>query len=180
MVTANNHPPAKNSCHFTQLLSAVRFRIARSPLLRSGLYSAKTRLFVSFFDDDDDDWPYRSYCVESACNDVSSESLLLIRIEEEDGIEKALCWVHCDSLYTWKQAELFYGEQCVGPSEEVMHEIIEVFRNVFEFAVESNWTNEKRLEFYHLFPCEEFSTKEDVTYSIRICCSKICSIKILL
>ena len=111
---------------------------------------------------DEDDRPYWGYCVESACSDFTNESLILIRVEEEDGIERALRWVPRDSVYTREQAELFYDEQYSGPPEEVMWEIVEIFRDVFEYATVSNWTYEKRLEFYHSFPFEEMATREDV------------------
>jgi len=50
----------------------------------------------------------------------------------------------------------------VGPAEDVMHEIVALFRDVFEFVMESNWSYEKHLEFYHSFKFEEMSTKEDL------------------
>ena len=90
--------------------------------------------------------------MEWAVSEMNDESLMLMRIEEEDGIERTLRWVPRDSMYTFTQAKLFYGEQYVGPSEEVMREIVEVFRDAFEFALAGNWTYEKRLEFYHSFP----------------------------
>ena len=106
----------------------------------------------------ENDRPYWGYCLESACNDFTNEPLLLIRSEEEDGIERTLRWVPRDSMYTWRHAELFYNEQYAGPSEEVRREILALFRDVFEYAAESDWSYEKRLEFYHSFPCEKFST----------------------
>ena len=48
---------------------------------------------------DENDRPYWGYCVESACNDCTNESLLLIRSEEEDDMEKTLRWVPRDSMY---------------------------------------------------------------------------------
>ena len=111
---------------------------------------------------DENDRPYWGYCVESACNIFTNESLLLIRSEEEDGVERTLRWVPRDSVYTWRHAELFHNEQYVGPSEGVMREILALFRDVFEYAAKSDWSYEKRLEFYHSFPFEEMSTREDV------------------
>ena len=43
-----------------------------------------------------------------------------------------------------------------------MREILEVFRDVFEFAAAANWSHEKRLEFYLSFPFEDLTTKEAV------------------
>jgi hypothetical protein len=43
-----------------------------------------------------------------------------------------------------------------------MVEVLLVFCDVFEHAAESNWSYEKRMEYYHSFPFEEFMTKEDV------------------
>mmetsp|Transcript_18251 Transcript_18251/g.25955 ORF Transcript_18251/g.25955 Transcript_18251/m.25955 type:complete len:131 (+) Transcript_18251:51-443(+) len=48
---------------------------------------------------DEDDRPYLGHCVESPCNDVTNEALLLIRIVDEDGIERALRWVPRDRIY---------------------------------------------------------------------------------
>jgi len=94
-----------------------------------------------WFGFDEDDRPYWGYCVV-ACSDFTNESLLLIQVEEEDAIGRALSWVLRDSMYTWKQAELFYDEQYVGPSKEVMCEIVALFRDVFKFSTVINWTDE--------------------------------------
>mmetsp|Transcript_3681 Transcript_3681/g.5497 ORF Transcript_3681/g.5497 Transcript_3681/m.5497 type:complete len:89 (-) Transcript_3681:88-354(-) len=61
-----------------------------------------------------------------------------------------------------KQAQLSYQVLYEGPSEEVLNEILQVFRDVFEYAVKTNWSYTKRLEFYHSFPFEELTTKEAV------------------
>ena len=49
-----------------------------------------------------------------------------------------------------------------GPSEEVLQEILELFRDVFEFAMKTEWTYEKRIEFYHSFPFDELLTRKAV------------------
>ena len=37
------------------------------------------------------------------------------------------------------------------------------FRDVFEFALKTNWSYDKRIEFYHSFPFEELPTLRSVT-----------------
>ena len=78
----------------------------------------------------------------------SRETLVLMRSDEEAAAEKALQWIPLSKLYTMKQALLFYEVTDMGGStKEVMFEILEVFRDVFEYAVANNWTYHKRLEF---------------------------------
>ena len=62
-------------------------------------------------------------CVASACSVFSNDLWQLIWIEEEGDVEKTLCWVPHANLYTRQEAQLFYDEEDVGPSEEVMVEI---------------------------------------------------------
>mmetsp|Transcript_14017 Transcript_14017/g.20062 ORF Transcript_14017/g.20062 Transcript_14017/m.20062 type:complete len:283 (+) Transcript_14017:154-1002(+) len=111
---------------------------------------------------DECDRPFWGYCVESARVDNTNEILILIWSDEEDNIARALRWMPLTDLYTRKQAQLFYQVQYKGPSEEVMHEILQVFRDLFEYAAETNWSYEKRLEFYCSFPFEELTTNEAV------------------
>jgi hypothetical protein len=33
--------------------------------------------------------------------------------------------------------------------------MLQLLRDVFEYAVEGNWSYEKRMEFYHAFPFDE-------------------------
>ena len=54
--------------------------------------------------------------------------------------------------------KIFFNATYEGPSEEVMHAILHVFHDAFEFADDTNWSYVKRLEFYHSFPFEELST----------------------
>ena len=58
-------------------------------------------------------------------------------------------------LCTVKEAELSYQVPYKGPTEEVMHAILYVFHDAFEFAADTNWSYVKRLESHHSFPFEE-------------------------
>jgi len=136
-------------------------RIGRDLTLIANQQFSATGLYRRF-GFDEDGRPYWGYVVEWAFSEINDEPLMLMRLEERGGIEKTLHWVPRDSMYTFTQAELLYDEQYVGLSEEVMREIVEVFRDVFEFASASNWSYEKRMEFYHSFPFEEMLTREDV------------------
>jgi len=98
--------------------------------------------------------------VEAARLDDSLEILVLMRSDEEGTVDATLLWISLSKLYTRKQALLFYEvTDTEGPTEDAMYEILELFREVFEYAVETNWTYEKRMHFYHAFPFEELTTK---------------------
>ena len=98
---------------------------------------------------------------QAARLDDSSEILVLIRSDEEGTIDARLRWMSLSKLYTRKQALLFYEvTDTEGPTEDAMYEVLELFREVFECAVEKNWTYEKRMHFYHAFPFEELTTKD--------------------
>jgi hypothetical protein len=78
--------------------------------------------------------------VEAAHVDDSVEILVLMRSDEEASVDKALRWVPLTKLYIRKQALLFYDvADTERPSEDAMLEILELFRDVFEFAVEAIW-----------------------------------------
>ena len=112
---------------------------------------------------DELDRSFWGYGVEAARMDGSREILVLMRRDEEATIERTLRWIPLSKLYTRKQALLFYeATDTEGPTEGAMHEILELFREVFEFAVENSWSYLKRLEFYHAFPFEELTSKEAV------------------
>ena len=112
---------------------------------------------------DERDRPFWGYGVEAARVEDSREILVLMRSDEEAAVEMALRWIPLSRLYTRKQALLFYEvTDTEGPREEAMFEILEVFRDVFQYAVLDNWTYRKRLEFYHAFPFEELTSKEAV------------------
>eukprot|EP00590_Aulacoseira_subarctica_P008634 CAMPEP_0172425022 /NCGR_PEP_ID=MMETSP1064-20121228/29634_1 /TAXON_ID=202472 /ORGANISM="Aulacoseira subarctica , Strain CCAP 1002/5" /LENGTH=217 /DNA_ID=CAMNT_0013167585 /DNA_START=68 /DNA_END=721 /DNA_ORIENTATION=+ len=118
-----------------------------------------------FFGYDEMKRPFWGYGVESARARVGSgeEIIVLMRSDDQTNIDKALCWMPLGKLYTRKQARLVHQVlDTEGPTEGAMHEILELFRDVFECAVETSWTYEKRLEFYHSFPFEELSTREAV------------------
>ena len=50
----------------------------------------------------------------------------------------------------------------IGPSEEVLKEILELFRVVFEFVMKTEWSYEKLIEFYHSFPFEELPSRKAI------------------
>jgi hypothetical protein len=102
------------------------------------------------------------YCLEAAVVDMTNEILILFRNDETERIERTLCWLPLSALCTKKHAQAYYQVPYTGPSEEVVYEALQVFRDVFEQAAAKNWSYEKRLEFYHSFPFEEMDTKEDV------------------
>lgn len=93
---------------------------------------------------------------------ITNDIMVLIRSDEDDVNEKTLRWIPLPELAMRKQAQLSYQVLYEGPSEEVLNEILQVFRDVFEYAVKTNWSYTKRLEFYHSFPFEELTTKEAV------------------
>jgi len=101
--------------------------------------------------------------IEVAHVDNSSEIFVLMRRDEQSDVDKALYWMLLTDLYSRKQAYLFYQVlDTEGPSEAAMHESLQLFRDVFEYAVETRWDYETRLEFYHSYPFEELLTKEAV------------------
>ena len=56
-----------------------------------------------------------------------------------------------------------------------MLEILEVFHDLFEFAVADNWTYYKRLEFYDAFPFEDYIQRSgDGISSSSFWISRIC------
>jgi hypothetical protein len=112
---------------------------------------------------DELDCPFWGYGVEAARMENSRDILVLMRSNELATVEKTLRWVPLSKLYTRKQALLFYDvTDTEGPTEEAMFEILELFRDVFEYAVADSWSYHKRLEFYHAFPFEELTSKEAV------------------
>ena len=112
---------------------------------------------------DELDCPFWGYGVEAARMDNSRDILVLMRSDDLATVEKTLRWVPLSKLYTRKQALLFYDvTDTEGPTEEAMLEILELFRDVFEYAVSDSWSYHKRLEFYHAFPFEELTSKEAV------------------
>ena len=105
-------------------------------------------------------WGY--YCLEAASVPETREIFVLMRSDETASMERTLQWVSLSVMQTRKQVEHSGGVAYSGPSEEVMHAILHVFRDAFEFAVDTNWSYTKRLEFFHSFPFEELPTVEAV------------------
>mmetsp|Transcript_1187 Transcript_1187/g.1822 ORF Transcript_1187/g.1822 Transcript_1187/m.1822 type:complete len:141 (+) Transcript_1187:545-967(+) len=112
---------------------------------------------------EDPDQPVWGYCVESAQVDNPRDILVLMRSNGGRCHASKLQWMSMSKVYTRKHAHLRYGVvDTEGPAEDVMIEILQLLRDVFEYAVEDNWSYEKRMEFYHAFPFEDLSTKEAV------------------
>jgi hypothetical protein len=77
-------------------------------------------------------------------------------------VERTLRWVPLVEMHTREQAHSFYGASYEGPTKEVMHTILHVFRDAFEFAADTNWSYTERLELYHSFPLKELPTTDAV------------------
>jgi hypothetical protein len=107
------------------------------------------------------DCPSWGYCLESARVENSEEILILFRKDEEIHEERFLDWLPLSNFHTFEQA-MHYDVAHVGPTEEALQEILELFRDVFEFAMKTEWSYEKRIEFYHSFPFEELPTRKSV------------------
>mmetsp|Transcript_8696 Transcript_8696/g.12683 ORF Transcript_8696/g.12683 Transcript_8696/m.12683 type:complete len:186 (-) Transcript_8696:1246-1803(-) len=106
---------------------------------------------------------YWAYCVESACVDSSKEIFMLMRGNDVLTGASFLKWLPMSVAFTRKHAYLLFKViDTQGPSEDVMLEILQLFREVIEYAVVSGWSYERRLEFYHSFPFDELTTKEAV------------------
>ena len=102
------------------------------------------------------------YCLEAAHVNTTDEVLILFRNDEDEGMKRTLCWLPLSVLCTKRQAQSYYQVSHTGPSEEGMHEVLQIFRDVFEQATATKWSYEKRLEFYYSFPLDELKTAEDV------------------
>ena len=90
---------------------------------------------------DETDRPFWGYGVEAARMEDSVEILVLMRSDEKATVDRTLRWMPLSKLYTRKQALFFYQVMDTeGPTEEAMYEFLEVFREVFEFAVATNWS----------------------------------------
>ena len=102
--------------------------------------------------------PSWGYCLEYARVEETDENLILFRKDIEGDEEKSLSWVPISSFYTVEQIKL-YKVSYSGPSENVLQLLLELFRDVFEFAMKTNWSYEKRMEFYYSIPFEGLSTR---------------------
>jgi len=106
--------------------------------------------------------PSWGYCLESARVEDANEDLILFRKDEEIHEERFLDWVPLSSCYTLEQAKN-YDVSYAGPSEEILRSILELFRDVFEFAYRTHWSYDRRIEFYYSFPFEELPTLRSIT-----------------
>jgi len=114
----------------------------------------------------DSNYPTWGYCLEAARNEVTNEvQILFCSDEETTEEERFLDWVPLSSVYTRKQA-LAFDISYVGPTEDVVWEMLELFRDVFERAVRTSWSFERRVRFYHSFPFADLTSREAV-YAIR-------------
>jgi len=102
--------------------------------------------------------PSWGYCLESARVEGSDANFILFRQDKSRlHVGKVLDWVPLSNCYTAREA-FNYNVAYAGPSEEVLRLILELFRDVFEFALKANWSYERRIEFYYSVPFEELST----------------------
>ena len=115
------------------------------------------------FAHDEHGQPFWGYLVETAQVDSPREMHVLMRSNEGRACAAVLQWMPMERVHTRKNAQLLYkvvDADC--PDEDVVCEILRLLQDAFEYAVEDNWSYEKRMEFYHAFPFEELRTKEDV------------------
>ena len=101
--------------------------------------------------------PSWGYCLECARVGASENNLILFRKDKDVHEESSLEWIPLSDCYTTEQSrnhDVSYN----GPSEEVLHAILELFRDVFEFAFSTNWSYEERMKFYISIPFEELPT----------------------
>lgn len=112
---------------------------------------------------EDPDHPVWGYCVENAQVENPRDILVLMRSNGGQNHATKLQWMSMSKVYTRKLAHLRYGiVDTEGPAEDVMIEILQLLRDVFECAVEDGWSYRKRMEFYHAFPFDDLRTKEAV------------------
>ena len=159
---ANNIIPALplNAVPETNRESLVRLKHDLAWIGEQHLFAADSYRFFGY---DELDQPFWGYCVESARVENSREILMLMRSSEGRARTSTLRWMPMDKLYTRKHAHLRYKVvDTEGPTEDAMIEILQLFSDVFEYAVKDNWSYEKRMEFYHAFPFEDLSTREAV------------------
>mmetsp|Transcript_1190 Transcript_1190/g.1826 ORF Transcript_1190/g.1826 Transcript_1190/m.1826 type:complete len:197 (+) Transcript_1190:364-954(+) len=105
------------------------------------------------------DPPFWGYVVESAQVDGPRDILVLMRGNTGLTRGTTLQWMSMSKVFTRKHAYL--REKVIdveGPAEDVMIAMLQLLRDVFEYAVEGNWSYEKRMEFDHAFPFDELIT----------------------
>ena len=110
--------------------------------------------------------PTWGYWLEAARDIDTNEVQVLFRSDVRyiDDF-RFLDWVPLSSFYTRRQA-LAVNVSYVGPTDDVVWEMLELFRDIFECALKTDWSFEDRIMFYHAFPFEELSTREAV-YAFR-------------
>ena len=106
--------------------------------------------------------PSWGYCLEAATVPETREIFVLMRSDETATVERTLQWVCLSTMHTRKQLEHSTSAPYTGPSEEVTKAILHLFRDAFEFAVDTDWSYTKRLEFYYTFPFEDLLTVDAV------------------
>ena len=91
--------------------------------------------------------------------DSTKEIFMLMRSNDVLTGASFLQWLPMSRAFTKKHAHLLFKVvDTQGPSEDVMLDILQLFSEVIEYAVENGWSYEKRLEFYHSFPFDELNT----------------------
>mmetsp|Transcript_18767 Transcript_18767/g.26602 ORF Transcript_18767/g.26602 Transcript_18767/m.26602 type:complete len:175 (-) Transcript_18767:113-637(-) len=88
--------------------------------------------------------PSWGYCLEAASVPETKEIFVLMRSEETTTVARTLQWVSLSAMQTRKQVERSGSVTYSGPSEEVMQAILYLFRDAFEFAVDTNWSYTKK------------------------------------
>jgi hypothetical protein len=105
--------------------------------------------------------PSWGYCLESARVEDAVDDLILFREDARAHEEGCLKWAPLLDFYTFDEAKSF-DVPYVGPSEEIVRAILELFRDIFEFALKAKWTYDNRMEFYHSIPFSDFSSMRSV------------------
>jgi len=106
--------------------------------------------------------------------DDSREILILIQSDEEAAVEKntALDAI-VEAVYEEEGFVVLRGDRYRGAyTKEALLEILEVFWDLFEFALADNWMYHKCLEFYHalLFKCLQRSGDGILPSSFWVSC----------
>jgi len=111
-----------------------------------------------FYGHDECGRPFWGYLLETAGAVDTRDIFVLVRSNDERTGASMLRWVPMYEMYTRKHAHLRYKVvDTESPTEEVMIEILQLLCEVFEYAVDDDWSYEKRMEFYHAFPFDEFA-----------------------